>query len=260
MRLLFFRLLALTTLSLAGHLPAHALPGQSYREITSWVHNHALLSPQLIGPINLMDYWQVTAFRELQDQVFIDIEFLFSSADNPGAATAKVHEEALTIVEKEPKNDKSEDELIFDPRPWIDKAYLAIWEPTNPKAHLVLERVYGAAVAQDFKNAQLLFQGNEYVEEAPTSYVRYPIEQRRYRMYIWGKDVKIFLGAQYGYEVSTVSLSGNTPDKVSLKIKSKAEALADVKTLQHNAREYEAYLRETEATAPRTTPAAIKLK
>lgn len=255
------RLLSLVLLvCFACSAPAYALPGQTFRDITRWVQDHPLLSPQLIGPLNLMDYWQVIAFRELQDQVFIDLEFLFSSADDPGAATAKIHEEALTIVEKEPKNDKSEAELILDPRPWVDTTYLALWDPANPKAHLVLDRVYGPAVAQDFQNAQRVFQGDEYVEEAPTSYVRYPIAQRRYRVYVWSKDVKIFLGQQYGYEVSTVSLLGNTPGKVSLKIKSKAEALADVKALQHNAREYAAYVRETEATAPRTTPAAIKLK
>ncbi|MGE3725496.1 MAG: hypothetical protein AB7I41_08100 [Candidatus Sericytochromatia bacterium] len=236
---------------------AFAYPGDSYAETLNWIKKHPFLSSHFVGPLSGMDFWKIIAFRQLQDTVFLDVELYYDSEIN-GDKQAKLWEESLHLVRRKYNPNKAMDEYS-DKRPWEDLEYLHFWTRENPKARLILTNVYHSALANDFAQSKLIFQGNEYTEEAPMSYYRRNLpENSQYKLFAWTEDVKIFLGNQYGFEVSNTGVMGKTP-YFSLKIISKIEAQNSARILAKNMKIYQKYLEKEKAKQQRNAPSDIKL-
>ncbi|MBT9548680.1 MAG: hypothetical protein IV090_25020 [Candidatus Sericytochromatia bacterium] len=245
----------LASISISGS--AFAYPGDTYNETLNWIKNHQFLSSQFIGPLSGMDFWKIIAFRQLQDNVFLDVELHYDSQVN-GDKKAKLWEESLYLVRRKYNPNKAIDEYS-DKRPWEDEEYLHIWTRDNPKAHLILSHVYDKEMANDFEKSKLIFHGNEYTEEAPMSYYRRDLpEVSQYKIFAWTEDVKIFLGNQYGFEVSNTGVMGKTP-YFSLKIISKIEAQNSANILAKNLKIYQKYLEKEKTKQKRNAPSDIKI-
>ncbi|MGE3724971.1 MAG: hypothetical protein AB7I41_05445 [Candidatus Sericytochromatia bacterium] len=252
------KILLLTSVFVSICHSAYALPGDKYQDTINWINRHPFLATYYIGPLDSMDVWRIIAFRQLQDNVFLDIELSYPTSNRMGDKKADLVEETLSLVKRKYNRDK-EISQYTDSRLWEDVEYLDIWTRENSKAQLLLTKVYSKSLADDFSRSKLIFQGTEYTEETRGEYVREQIQKNsQFKIFAWAENVKIYLGEKYGYEVSSTGLLGNR-DYVALKIRSRSEATKDSNILKNNIRMYKDFMSKEESSQKRNSPADIKI-
>lgn len=255
---------------------ADALPGDPYPQVVSWVQNHKFLSPWLLGPPpkeQQMEY-SYTAFRQLQDNWFIDIDLSFGEVREGSQISQQKEGYARLALLKKSYDPTANIDYAWDSRPWKDVDCKDIWKRDNQTAEQLLTQIYGGAVANDFKNAKMSFKAPFYVaatigwghadllfgnKEPDTSQ-----DVNEWGMAQINKgDVEILLGKKYGY---IIQQGAEKEDELALKYACPSMGIVSVKhatqsshSLSHNYKLYQQWQKKQEAKSKRLEPAPIKI-
>ena len=221
---------------------APLLPGSSYAQARAWLAAHPYLSADVIGPLPGMDHWYLIAWRQLEDGYFLDLGLAFDEAEPGVSATPQsdpgpLDSVALSLVQRRLSPGKDPDSS-WDPRPWEDIAHANPWAQTDKLGLSLMRAVFGPQLAQDYQMARLLYDGPEYVLEAPTEYVRERIGALDYRVYAWNQRVRIFVGERHGFEITEGLKLDDKDQSVSFKLNSRQKAREDAEILAHNRERY----------------------
>lgn len=257
---------------------ADALPGDPYPQVVNWVQNHKFLSPWLLGPApdaHSIEY-MYTAFRQLQDNWFIDIKLSFGgTSDKSQISQQKEGYAQLTLLKKSYDPTVNTDNA-WDSRPWKDVDCKDIWKRDNPTAEQLLTQIYGASIANDFKSAKMAFKNRFYIASTIGSGhtdilfsspgAETPQDVNQWGMHQVNKgDVEILLGKRYGYIVQQ-GAEEDTDDPIALIYTCPSMGIVSVKhatqssnALSHNYKLYQQWQKQQEAKTKRLEPASIKI-
>ncbi len=247
---------------------ADALPGDPYPQVVSWVKNHKFLSPLLLGPPS--QQLGHTAFRQLQDSWFIDVDLNFYGFDT--STGQKLESAAQLILLKKTYDPAANKNNAWDSRPWKDVDCKDIWKRDNPTAERLLTQIYGNFILSDFRNAKMALKKPFYVAATPEGLnldilsdtePAKPQEIEQWGMKKISKgDIEIFLGKKYGYIIQ----QGLNKDEYlfrhkcpSISIVSLAHATQSANSLSHNDRLYQQWQRQQGSKSQRLEPAPIKI-
>jgi len=254
---------------------AEALPGETYGNVSKWVKNHKFLTPWLTGFSTDQedvhyDNYEFLAFRQLQDNWFLDITLNFGGRDSKFNAEKK---EVLSTLELKKKvYDKSAIDL-WDKRPWRNLHCKDIWSRQDETANQLLNEVYGKQVADDFQKSKLIYEGAFWVAldfgwghnsvlDSNLFPANASLVSERGMAPVDEGVIQILLGEKYGYIWSEkfLYLPDNEDAKCpSLTIVSKQMAQKNANILTHNLKLYEVWEQKKSHNQQRSAPANIKI-
>lgn len=255
-------------------LSAIALPGDSYSQIDSWVKSHSFLSPWLTGNKGDTGYFQhyLTAFRQLQDNWFLEVSFTLKG-EKPSIKTRKSAYESLMLLKKE------FDANLDTESKWRYIDCKDVWFRDNENAYKLINGAYSKDIAEDFKNAKLIYDG-------PVALIRtmgwgHGLEDPDFQDLEEAKQLgmdgshanSLFIGKKFGYRKEEIKeylrdRNWDDPKNDSLDPKScyslsiypieKVNSL--VNTLNHNMKIYQAWSNYESQKQKRLEPADISVE
>lgn len=272
------RLMIALGLVAASVAPASALPGQTYQELDRWVKGHKFLTPWLIGDTGAKYNADssVMAFRQLEDNWFIDISMEYSCLSkvftdpygspplkNPKMDRKHCFEELFLNKKTYAKSAGNE----MDPRPWETTAYKDIWSRDNSSAYDLLKNIYGKDVAEDYKSSSMVYDGSVYLVKnfgwgnSALHPQRENIKDARELSMTHVSSTQMFKGNKYYYQA--IRSDNNSTEVVinpSLIVMHTADGIERTSILNHNAKIFEQYSGYRQNTLDRAEPARIKIE
>lgn len=226
----------------APEAPEQRLPayGSSYTDTKAWLEQHPYLKDGIIGPLPGMYGWSLIGWRRQAGDEFLDLNLYFDDAsqgDLPGPLTGT----ELLLVKRRPAPDK-DPEQSWDPRAWEDISFVNPWSQSDARGLELLRSVYGKALAEDFRQAKLIYDGPEYVQAAPQDYERSKIGPIEYRVYVWSERVQLYEGERGGYEINDMGTSAEKEPVIAFITDSRENVREWAEILRHNAQRYQDFL------------------
>lgn len=207
----------------------------------------------------------MTAFRQLQDNYFIDV--IISLDRNKLSFSETLSLEKKKFLTDDEFSELDEYRRTQDPRRWDMIESKHVWTRNDQTAFMLLEKIYGKGLADDFKSSKLVYNGLEYYVRAGDSIDRYKLDLSwNLPIEILGR-VTIYKGSKWIYEVtdrSYLELGDETkihPDLLlkQLTIKRISDGLNELPILAHNQKLYEKYQAGKAAKELKNRPADIKI-
>lgn len=198
--------------------PAQALPGWSGNKLKAWAKNHQFLSPY-VQDFHVGCCAGFMAYRDLEDQKKLSVWY----SDSGGVGDLNTL--PMRLVKIFVVDNSNSGNFLPD-----------LWHRESDKAYIILEKVYGKEIAEDFKNSKFIFQGiDAYSEESSHGNDRLKIERIPAYSNLMFDHGKVFLykGNKFSYETNE--------KKDTLRIRYLTEASRHIGLIEHNARMYAKY-------------------
>lgn len=254
------KIFLLASLLLMQQTPVKALPGKTLSETESWVKHHPYLAHWVFGSLKpglQGEVFHKTGFRQLPNNWFIETHVAFQpifkgiepQTRRRALRKAPAVFDKLYLLQKKFVGDiKTAEEKSWDPRPWEDIGCKHIWQQNNEKAYLHLSKIYSPKLAEDFRTAQLVYQGPVYAVKIPgwamgADWTPPPAQTKDVNQYGMDKktvtDVTLYIGKRYAYEVSGYKMYPTNQPCFGLGIQPREWGVRNDKVLHDNLKAYQ---------------------